>query len=58
MDDVERAGGRPPEPGVELEEYDVPGLKTVDGITELGSERAAWFRDPDGNILSVGQPTP
>jgi hypothetical protein len=58
VDDVERAVADLRSRGVELEEYDVPGLKTVDGIAELGYERAAWFRDPDGNILSVGQPTP
>jgi catechol 2,3-dioxygenase-like lactoylglutathione lyase family enzyme len=44
--------------GVVFEEYDLPGLKTEDGIADLGYERAAWFKDPDGNILSVGQATP
>jgi catechol 2,3-dioxygenase-like lactoylglutathione lyase family enzyme len=58
VNDVERAVADLRSRGVELEEYDVPGLKTVDGIADLGYERAAWFRDPDGNILSVGQPTP
>jgi catechol 2,3-dioxygenase-like lactoylglutathione lyase family enzyme len=41
--------------GIVFEEYDFPGLKTVDGVADLGSELAAWFKDPDGNILSVGQ---
>jgi catechol 2,3-dioxygenase-like lactoylglutathione lyase family enzyme len=41
--------------GVRFEEYDMPGLKTVNGIAELESERAAWFKDPEGNILSVFQ---
>jgi catechol 2,3-dioxygenase-like lactoylglutathione lyase family enzyme len=39
--------------GVTFEEYDLPGLKTVDGIAELGGVRGAWFKDPEGNILSV-----
>jgi catechol 2,3-dioxygenase-like lactoylglutathione lyase family enzyme len=39
--------------GVAFEEYDLPGLKTVDGIATLGDVRAAWLRDPDGNILAV-----
>jgi len=39
--------------GVQFEEYDAPGLKTVGGIADFGSERVAWFRDPDGNILSI-----
>ena len=41
--------------GVAFEEYDFPGLKTVDGISELEGELAAWFKDPDGNILALGQ---
>jgi len=41
--------------GVTFEEYDMPGLKTVDGIAELGGTRGAWFKDPEGNILSVVQ---
>ena len=43
--------------GVVFEEYDFPGLKTVDGIAEIQGERGAWFKDPDGNILAVGQRT-
>jgi catechol 2,3-dioxygenase-like lactoylglutathione lyase family enzyme len=42
--------------GVTFEDYDLPGLKTVDGIAELGGIRGAWFKDPEGNILSVVQP--
>jgi catechol 2,3-dioxygenase-like lactoylglutathione lyase family enzyme len=41
--------------GVRFEEYDLPGLKTSDGVCVLGSERAAWFRDPEGNILCLHQ---
>jgi catechol 2,3-dioxygenase-like lactoylglutathione lyase family enzyme len=41
--------------GVRFEDYDLPGLKTVDGIAELGGTRGAWFKDPEGNILSVVQ---
>jgi catechol 2,3-dioxygenase-like lactoylglutathione lyase family enzyme len=40
--------------GVTFEEYDFPGLKTVDGIADLGQEKGAWFKDLDGNILSIG----
>jgi catechol 2,3-dioxygenase-like lactoylglutathione lyase family enzyme len=43
--------------GIVFEEYDFPGLKTVDGIAEIQGERGAWFKDPDGNILAVGQRT-
>ncbi|MGH3736746.1 MAG: VOC family protein [Micromonosporaceae bacterium] len=43
--------------GVTFEEYDLPGLKTVDGVAELGNERGAWFKDSEGNILAVGERT-
>jgi catechol 2,3-dioxygenase-like lactoylglutathione lyase family enzyme len=52
--------------GVVFEEVDLPGLKTVDGIAEVEGnypskggkgERAAWFRDSEGNMLGIGQPT-
>jgi catechol 2,3-dioxygenase-like lactoylglutathione lyase family enzyme len=43
--------------GIVFEEYDMPGLKTVDGIAEIQGVKGAWFKDPDGNILSVGQQT-
>jgi catechol 2,3-dioxygenase-like lactoylglutathione lyase family enzyme len=41
--------------GVRFEEYDTPGLRTKNGVAEHGEERAAWFRDPDGNILCLHQ---
>jgi catechol 2,3-dioxygenase-like lactoylglutathione lyase family enzyme len=41
--------------GVTFEEYDLPGVKTVNGIAELGGTRGAWFKDPEGDILSVVQ---
>ena len=39
--------------GVVFEDYDLPDLKTVDHVCVLGSEKAAWFKDPDGNILCL-----
>jgi catechol 2,3-dioxygenase-like lactoylglutathione lyase family enzyme len=41
--------------GVVFEEYDLPGLKTVDGIATTGPNRAAWFKDSEGNILGLVQ---
>ena len=41
--------------GVTFEEYDLPGLKTVDGVAEGAGMRGAWFKDSEGNILSVVQ---
>jgi catechol 2,3-dioxygenase-like lactoylglutathione lyase family enzyme len=51
--------------GVVFEEYDVPGLRTRDGIAEIegnypskgaSGERGVWFRDSEGNLLGIGQP--
>ena len=36
---------------MELEEYDFPGLKTVGGIATRDADKAAWFKDTEGNIL-------
>src|ERR1700730_3224679 len=41
--------------GVVFEEYDFPGLKTVDGIADIGSGSAAWFKDTEGNTIGVVQ---
>jgi catechol 2,3-dioxygenase-like lactoylglutathione lyase family enzyme len=43
------------ERGVVFEDYDVPGLKTVDGVAELDGERTAWFRDSEGNFICLGE---
>jgi catechol 2,3-dioxygenase-like lactoylglutathione lyase family enzyme len=39
--------------GVVFEDYDLPDLKTVNHVAEMGGDRAAWFLDPDGNVLCV-----
>ena len=39
--------------GVAFEDYDFPGLKTVGHVCVLGSEKAAWFLDTEGNILCL-----
>jgi catechol 2,3-dioxygenase-like lactoylglutathione lyase family enzyme len=49
--------------GVVFEEVDVPGVRTVYGVAEIEGnypsagvgERAAWFRDSEGNLLGIGQ---
>ena len=41
--------------GVVFEDYDLPELKTVDHIADRGTERAAWFKDPDGHVLCLHQ---
>ena len=41
--------------GIEFEEYDMPDLTTVDHMATMGNDKAAWFKDPDGNVLCVHQ---
>jgi catechol 2,3-dioxygenase-like lactoylglutathione lyase family enzyme len=40
--------------GVTFEEYDAPGIKTVNGVaTDDDGGKVAWFKDPDGNIIAL-----
>ena len=42
--------------GVRIEEYVDPDPRTTDGIADMGHSWAAWFLDPNGNVLAVVQP--
>lgn len=39
--------------GVAFERYDMDGATFADGIHRFGDFGAAWFKDPDGNILHL-----
>jgi catechol-2,3-dioxygenase len=41
--------------GVAIQEYDMPGLKTVDGVADVGFALIAWIVDPHGNALGITQ---
>jgi catechol 2,3-dioxygenase-like lactoylglutathione lyase family enzyme len=41
--------------GVKVEDYDTPGLKTKDGIADIGFAWAAWITDPGTNALGILQ---
>ena len=41
--------------GVVFEEYDMPGLKTVNSVATGGGAKTAWFKDSEGNILAISQ---
>ncbi|HYZ84993.1 MAG TPA: VOC family protein [Bryobacteraceae bacterium] len=65
VDDIEATVAELRARGVVFEEYDLPGLKTVGGIAQVKGnypsrggigEKAAWFRDSEGNLLGIGQP--
>lgn len=53
VDDIEAVAVWLRTRGVTLEEYDFPELKTVHGIATRGNEKAAWFKDTEGNILGL-----
>ena len=63
VEDIEAVVAELRDRGVVFEEYDFPGLTTVDGIAEIEGnylskgkgERGAWFRDSEGNMLGLGQ---
>ena len=64
VEDIEAVVAELRRRGVVFEEYDVPGLRTVNDIAEIQGnypsigvgERGAWFRDSEGNLLGIGQP--
>jgi len=44
--------------GVVFEDYDFPDFKTVNHVCVLGAEKAAWFKDPEGNFLCLHEDLP
>jgi catechol 2,3-dioxygenase-like lactoylglutathione lyase family enzyme len=55
VEDIEREVADLRSRGVQFEEYDMPGMKTKDGIATAGGAKAAWFKDTEGNILALVQ---
>jgi len=39
--------------GISFEHYDFPGVTLHGDVHEMGESKAAWFKDPDGNILAI-----
>jgi catechol 2,3-dioxygenase-like lactoylglutathione lyase family enzyme len=65
VDDIEATVRELRGRGAVFEEYDGPGLRTVDGIAHVegnygssgaSGERAAWIRDSEGHLIGIGQP--
>jgi catechol 2,3-dioxygenase-like lactoylglutathione lyase family enzyme len=64
VDDIEATVAALKARGVVFEEYDLPGLRTVNGIAEIAGnypskgvgEKGSWFKDSEGNLLGIGQP--
>jgi catechol 2,3-dioxygenase-like lactoylglutathione lyase family enzyme len=64
VDDIEATVAELKRRGVVFEEIDLPEMKTIDGIAEISGnypskggkgERAAWFRDSEGNMHGMAQ---
>ena len=57
-DDIEKEVAELRDRGVAFEEYDLPGLKTENGIAQTGTARAAWFKNSEGNTIGLIQLPP
>ena len=63
VEDIEATVERLRARGVVFEEYDFPGLRTVNGMAEVRDSegnlfgKGAWFRDSEGNVLEINRPT-
>ncbi len=53
VDDVEGTAWDLKAKGVAFEHYDFPGMTRKGDVHIAGKSKAAWFKDPDGNILAV-----
>ena len=53
VDDVEDVVRRLKAKGVKFEHYDLPDTRREGDVHISGDMRVAWFKDPDGNILSI-----
>ena len=65
VDDIHAVVGELHSRGVVFEEHDLPGLTTINGIAYVEGnypskggtgERAAWFKDSEGNLFGIGEP--
>ena len=53
VDDVDDVVRTLKSKGVTFEHYDMPNTRREGDVHIAGDLRVAWFKDPDGNILSV-----
>ena len=55
VDDIESEVNHLKNKGVIFEEYNLPNIKTVDGIATTDYYKSAWFKDTEGNIIGITQ---
>ena len=53
VDDVDGTVRALKEKGIAFERYEMPNVKHEGDVHVFGEIRNAWFKDPDGNILSI-----
>jgi catechol 2,3-dioxygenase-like lactoylglutathione lyase family enzyme len=53
VDDVDEIVRSLKSKGVAFEHYDLPGMARQGDVHATGRTKAAWFKDPDGNILAI-----
>jgi predicted enzyme related to lactoylglutathione lyase len=58
VEDITAAIAKLEQAGIVFEDYDFPDFKTVQHVCVLGSEKAAWFKDPEGNLLCLHEDIP
>jgi predicted enzyme related to lactoylglutathione lyase len=58
VEDINAAVSELKSKGVKIEEYDYPDFKTMGGIVEMGDSKGAWFKDSEGNLISLLQRVP
>jgi len=65
VDDLESTVAELRRRGVVFEDYDLPGIETVEGIAHIEGnypskggvgEKAVWFHDSEGNLIGIGEP--
>ncbi|MCU1437022.1 MAG: glyoxalase [Naasia sp.] len=54
-DDLDADMRRLRERGVVFEEFEIPEMKTENGVVEQDGMRSAWFRDSEGNFIAITQ---
>lgn len=54
VDDIEATADDLRRRGVTFEEYEMGDIKTENGIATIGKTKGAWFKDPDGNVIGLG----
>jgi catechol 2,3-dioxygenase-like lactoylglutathione lyase family enzyme len=53
VDDIDKEVSELKQKGVMFEHYDLPGLERRGDLHVAEGFKTAWFKDPDGNILSL-----